>query len=162
MRRADTNELIAGGNVIVSGVAPGVFTSNYSGNGQAAVRNENQSINSASNPATIGSTISICATGQGQVSPVVADGAPAPGGQLARTVAVPTSDAQTCFATQPSVCVAIGSAFGVIQYSGLAPGFVGLWQINVTIPSGIATGNAVPIRVVIDGTASNLVTIAVK
>src|SRR5262249_40745581 len=162
VRRADTNELIAGGNLIVSGVAPGVFTSNYSGNGQAAVRNENQSINSASNPATIGSTISIYATGQGQVSPVVADGAPAPGGQLARPVGVPTSDAQTCFATQPSVCVAIGSAFGTIQYSGLAPGFVGLWQINVTIPSGIATGNAVPIRVVIDGTASNLVTIAVK
>jgi uncharacterized protein (TIGR03437 family) len=43
-----------------------------------------------------------------------------------------------------------------------APGFIGLWQINVTIPAGIATGNAVPVRVLIDGAASNAVTIAVK
>jgi uncharacterized protein (TIGR03437 family) len=39
---------------------------------------------------------------------------------------------------------------------------VGLWQINVTIPSGIATGNAVGMLVIIDGTSSNLVTIAIK
>ena len=58
------------------------------------------------------------------------------------------------------MCVAIGSGFGDVKYSGLAPGFIGLWQINVLIPSG-ATG-VVPIRVVINGTPSNTVTIAVR
>jgi len=37
-----------------------------------------------------------------------------------------------------------------------------LWQINVTIPQGTAPGSAVPIRVVINGTPSNTVTIAVR
>ena len=58
------------------------------------------------------------------------------------------------------MCVAIGSGFGDVKYSGLAPGYIGLWQINVLIPSG-ATG-AVPIRVVINGTPSNTVTVAVR
>lgn len=162
VRTADTNELIAGGFVVASAVAPAIFTANEAGTGQASVRNQDQTVNGPGNPAAIGSTISIYATGQGQVSPPVPDGTAASSVTLSRTVAVSTADAQTCFATQPSVCVAIGSAFGVIQYSGLAPGDIGTWQINVTIPSGIATGSAVPVRVVIDGTASNLVTIAVK
>jgi uncharacterized protein (TIGR03437 family) len=48
-----------------------------------------------------------------------------------------------------------------VQFSGLAPGFVGLWQINVTIPAGPPAG-ATPIRVVVNGTSSNVVTVAVK
>jgi uncharacterized protein (TIGR03437 family) len=126
------------------------------------VRNQDSSVNGPGNAAAIGSVIQIFGTGQGQVSPAVTDGTSASGAPLSNTVAVPTADAKTCFATQPSMCVAIGSGFGTIQYSGLAPGFVGLWQINVIIPSGIATGNSVGVRVVIDGTSSNLVTIAVK
>jgi len=59
------------------------------------------------------------------------------------------------------MCVAVGSNFGNVQYSGLAPGYVGLWQINVTIPAGTPAG-AVPVRVVINSTASNTVTIAVR
>jgi uncharacterized protein (TIGR03437 family) len=60
------------------------------------------------------------------------------------------------------MCVAVGSNFGNVQYSGLAPGYVGLWQINVTIPQGTPAGSAVPVRVVIDSSSSNLVTVAVK
>jgi adhesin/invasin len=60
------------------------------------------------------------------------------------------------------MCVAIGaSGFGDVKYSGLAPGFIGLWQINVVIPSGIPPG-AVSVRVVINGTPSNTVTVAVR
>ena len=162
VRTGDTNEWIAGGSVIAAAVAPGIFTMTETGSGQAAVINHNGFVNGPNNPAAIGETVSIYGTGQGQVSPAIADGMAALSQPLSYTVAVPTSNSQTCFATQPSVCVAIGSAFGAIQYSGLAPGEIGLWQINVTIPSGIVTGNAVGVRVVIDGRASNLVTIAVK
>jgi uncharacterized protein (TIGR03437 family) len=162
VRLADTGELVAGGNLIAAGTSPGIFTLTETGSGQGAVRNQDNSINGPGNPAAIGSTIQIFGTGQGQVSPAVSDGTPAASSPPSNTVAVPTSDAKTCFATQPSMCVAIGSGFGTIQYSGLAPGSVGLWQINVTIPSGIATGNAVGMLVIIDGTSSNLVTIAIK
>ncbi len=162
VRTADTNELIAGGSLIAASVAPAIFTLTETGSGQAAVLNQDNTVNGAGNPAAIGSVIQIYGTGQGQVSPPVSDGTAASGSPTSNTVAVDTTSAQTCFATQPSMCIAIGGAFGNIMYSGLAPGAIGLWQINVTIPSGIATGNAVPMRVVIDGASSNLVTIAVK
>jgi len=162
VRLADTGELVAGGSLLVATASPGLFTLTETGAGQAAVVNQDNTINGASNPAPIGSTISLYGTGQGQVSPAVQDGTPAPASPLSNTVAVPTSSGQTCLTSQPSVCVAIGNAFGTIQYSGLAPGYIGLWQINVTIPAGITTGSAVGVRVVINGTPSNQVTIAVR
>jgi uncharacterized protein (TIGR03437 family) len=124
--------------------------------------NQDNTINGSSNPAPAGSTITFYGTGQGQVSPAVADGTAASASPLSNTIAVPTSDAKTCTNTQPSMCVAIGNAFGAIQYSGLAPGFIGLWQINVTIPAGVTPGSAVPVRVLIDGAPSNIVTIAIR
>ena len=65
----------------------------------------------------------IYGTGQGQVSPAVTDGTAAPSSPpLSSTVAVPTSNGTTCLNNQPSMCVAIGSGFGDVKYSGLAPG----------------------------------------
>jgi uncharacterized protein (TIGR03437 family) len=58
--------------------------------------------------------------------------------------------------------VAIGDTWGNIQFSGLAPNYVGLWQLNVQIPMNAPTGSAVGVRVVINSTPSNLFTIAVK
>ena len=163
VRRADTGELIAGGTVLVAGVSPGLFTLTQDGKGQAAARNQDGITgNGPSNPAPKGSYISLYGTGQGPVSPAVPDGFPASANPTSSTVALPTSDAKTCLSTQPSMCVVIGSSFGNIQYTGLAPTYVGLWQINVQIPSDVAAGNAVPVRVIINGTPSNTVTIAVK
>jgi uncharacterized protein (TIGR03437 family) len=163
VRTADTGELVAGGSVVVAAAAPGIFTANQSGAGQAAVLNQDNTVNSSSNPAAVGSTVVIYGTGQGQVSPSVSDGTAAPGPPgLAQTVAVPTSNASTCLNNQPSMCVAVGSGFGNVVYSGLAPGYIGLWQINVTIPQGTPSGSAVQIRVLINGTPSNLVSIAVR
>ena len=161
VRTADTGELVAGGSLLVSAAAPGIFTTNQAGTGQAAVVNQDGTLNSSSNPAPVGSTILIYGTGQGQVSPAVTDGTAAPGPpNLASTVAVPTTSGTTCLNSQPSMCVAMGSSFGDVKYSGLAPGYIGLWQINVVIPQG-ATGTT-PVRVVIDGIPSNIVTVAVR
>jgi uncharacterized protein (TIGR03437 family) len=162
LRVGDTGELIAGGSLLISSTSPGLFTINQSGSGQAAVVNQDNTINSASNPAPVGSTILLYGTGQGPVSPAVQDGAAAGTSPLSYTIAVPTSNANTCLNSQPSMCVAIGSNFGNVQYSGLAPGYVGLWQINVTIPQGTPPGSAVPVRVVINSTSSNLVMISVR
>ncbi|MCX6633418.1 MAG: hypothetical protein NTW28_37965 [Candidatus Solibacter sp.] len=160
VRTADTGELVAGGSLLVSAAGPGIFTANQAGTGQAAVVNQDGTLNSSSNPAPVGSTILIYGTGQGQVSPAVTDGTAAPAAPLSSTVAVPTASGTTCLNSQPSMCVAMGSAFGDVKYSGLAPGYIGLWQINVVVPQGV-TGT-VPVRVIINGSPSNSVTVAVR
>ncbi len=157
VRVADTGELIAGGTLAVAAASPGLFTVSQDGKGQAAATNQDGRVNSAANPAAKGSIITLYGTGQGQVSPPVPDGTAAPSSPLSNTVTVPTSDARSCIASQPSMCVAIGSSFGDIQYSGLAPGYIGLWQINVRIPQDAASGNSVPVRVL-----SNTVTVAIR
>jgi uncharacterized protein (TIGR03437 family) len=161
VRVAETGELIAGGNVAIGGVSPGLFTASQDGKGQALATNQDGRINSSSNPAAKGSIVSLYGTGQGQVSPPIPDGVAAASSPLSNTVTVLTSDSRTCLTSQPSMCVAVGSAFGDIQFSGAAPGFVGLWQINVKVPADAAAGN-VGIRVLINGVPSNVVTIAVR
>jgi uncharacterized protein (TIGR03437 family) len=47
-------------------------------------------------------------------------------------------------------------------FSGLAPGFVGLYQINVQVPQNAPTGDAVQLMINIGGATSNTVTIAVQ
>jgi len=163
VRVADTGELVAGGSsLLVGSASPGIFTASQNGAGQALVLNQDNTINSSSNPANQGSIIVLYGTGQGQVSPAVPDGNAAPVGTLSNTVAVPTSDQRTCLTSQPSMCVAFGSGtLGDIKFSGLAPGYIGLWQINVAVPQGV-TGSAVPVRIIINGTPSNTVTVAVR
>lgn len=162
VRLSDTGELVAGGSLVVAAVSPGLFTASQDGKGQALAINQDGTPNSATNPAVRGSVISLYGTGQGQVSPAVQDGVAAPTSPLSNTVTVPTSDGHACVTSQPSMCVAMGTSFGGIQYSGLAPGFIGLWQINVTIPQDVPPGNTVPVRVLINGSPSNVITVAVR
>jgi len=49
-----------------------------------------------------------------------------------------------------------------VLFSGLAPGFVGIWQVNTRVPSGAPVGGAVPVRITMAGAASNQVTMAVR
>jgi uncharacterized protein (TIGR03437 family) len=44
----------------------------------------------------------------------------------------------------------------------LVPGLVGLYQVNVQVPSGTPAGSAVPVILSIGGVTSNTVTIAVQ
>jgi uncharacterized protein (TIGR03437 family) len=77
-------------------------------------------------------------------------------------VAVPTTDGNTCLSRQPSVCVAIGNTFGEVLFSGLAANQVGVWQLTVKLPLNGPTGNAIPLRAVINGSPSNIVTVAIR
>jgi uncharacterized protein (TIGR03437 family) len=166
VRAADTGELIAGGSVSVATYSPGFFTQDQNGQGQAAALNQDNTRNSASNPASLGSVVQMFGTGQGPLSVAVADGHPAPANAL--TQAKPTADANTCLNQQPSLCVALGgsgggAALAEIQYSGLAPGLVGVWQLNIKLPSAGLLGNSISVRALLGGSSqSNLVSIAVK
>jgi uncharacterized protein (TIGR03437 family) len=48
------------------------------------------------------------------------------------------------------------------SFSGLAPSFVGLYQVNALVPAGVASGNAVPVTITIGNVTSNTVTIPVQ
>jgi uncharacterized protein (TIGR03437 family) len=162
VRTSDTGELLAGMPLSIAPASPGLFTVSMNGTGQGVVVNQDGTLNSSSNPAARGSAITLYGTGQGRVSPPVPDGGPAPFGPLSGTVTVPASDAKSCLSSQQSMCVVLGNGIGPIQFSGLAPGWVGLWQINITVPSDASTGTAVPVKVVINGVPSNTITIAIR
>jgi uncharacterized protein (TIGR03437 family) len=104
----------------------------------------------ASNPAIAGTTtILIYCTGLGPVSSnQPATGAPASLTNLANT-------------TTPAT-VSIGGVALTSSFSGLAPGFVGLYQVNALVPAGTASGNSVPVTISIGGQTSNTVTIVVQ
>ena len=99
-------------------------------------------------PVAPGDVIAIYCTGLGAVNPAVEDGGPAPSSPLANTVATPT--------------VTIGGQSGKVIFSGLAPGFVGLYQIDVVVPGGITPGNQVPVVISTVGASSPPLTIAVR
>ena len=128
--------------------APGIFTADSTGGGQAAALNQNGTLNNVNNPAQIGSIVTLYATGEGQTSPGGVDG------KTASTAPYPAP-------IQP-VSVTIGGFSAVVNYAGAAPTLVaGVMQINVQVPSGIAPGNSIPVVLAIGGVRSRQVTIAV-
>lgn len=159
VRIAETGELLAGAAVPVASTSAGLFTNQEAGQGPGRILNQDGAANGASTPAARGSIVKILGTGQGPVSPSVPDGEMA--GEDVLTVAVPTSDGATCLTRQPSVCVAIGNTFGEVEFSGLASQMIGVWELRVRIPETALTGN-VPLRAVINGSPSNVVTLAIR
>ena len=107
--------------------SPGAFTNPPGGTGYTAALHPDYSVVSPSKPAQPGETVSVYVTGLGDVSPAVADGAPGP-----------TSPFST---TTNTLTIYIGGTAAATSFVGLAPGLVGLYQINVQIPSTLTTGN---------------------
>jgi uncharacterized protein (TIGR03437 family) len=64
--------------------------------------------------------------------------------------------------TATPATVRIGGMNAPVVFSGLSPEFVGVFQINATVPAGVTPGNQVPLVIEIGGRVSrNDVTIAV-
>ena len=79
-----------------------------------------------SRAATTGDVLVIYANGLGPLQESVASGAPAPSDRLVYTVETPA--------------VTIGGVRAEVKFSGLAPGLVGAYQVNVEVPSGVRSG----------------------
>ena len=86
--------------------------------------------------------------GLGAVTPAIDAGTPAPAFSNVRTVNAAT--------------VTIGGVSAPVSFAGLAPGFVGLYQINAMVPAGVS-GDALPVVVTVAGrSSSGSVTMAVR
>jgi len=136
--------------------SPGIYTATGTGAGQGAILIDGTTTLAApasgpitGQPATRGTFIDIFATGLGPVTNQPLSGAPAqPNPHLSWTKA--------------TVTVTIGGVPATPSFSGLAPGWVGLYQVNVQVPANAPVGDAVPVALSMGGVASNQVTMAVQ
>ncbi|MDZ7640188.1 MAG: hypothetical protein U5J83_18370 [Bryobacterales bacterium] len=95
-----------------------------------------------------GEVIQIFATGAGtDLSSPVIDGTAAGSAPLVDTTKKPR--------------VFIFQQEATVEFSGLSPEFVGLWQINVKVPENASVSGTVPVQIFYDGLLSNVVTINV-
>jgi uncharacterized protein (TIGR03437 family) len=152
----------AAGNSVplnLSPTAPGIFSTNQSGAGQGAILNEDDSFvapagsipGAAAHPARPGDIIVIFASGLGPVTPNLPSGlaSGAGGTNFPQMANYPT--------------VRIGGIVAALDFAGLAPNFVGLYQVNAHIPANVPIGDNVPVEITtFEGQTSNTVTIAVS
>ncbi|MEO8098480.1 MAG: ice-binding family protein [Acidobacteriota bacterium] len=133
--------------------APGIFSVNMLGSGQAMAQIW-PSIQLAApagplgRPVIRGEYIIIFGTGLGTVSNQPTNGAPALSNPLSFTPTLPI--------------VMVGGVAAKVTYSGLAPGFAGLYQVNAVIPLTAPAGPIVELVLTMGGIVSNVVTIAVQ
>jgi uncharacterized protein (TIGR03437 family) len=135
--------------VPVAATAPGIASLAQNGLGAGAITHANGTVVSTSSSAARGETVVIYLTGLGAVTPPVADGAGASG--LSRSNSVQAVYFGATTADQSS-----------ISFQGLAPGYPGLYQINVTIPLGVASGAAVPLAIQTTNGFTDMVDIAIQ
>ena len=116
--------------------SPGVFLVGDT----PAVQDSSFNLITASNPAKRGQGIVIYANGLGPVDKRPVSGDPTSNTGLTSTMTIPV--------------VTIGGVRADVIFSGLTPGIVGLYQINVVVPASAPTGSQ-PLVVSVNGVNSN-------
>jgi uncharacterized protein (TIGR03437 family) len=136
--------------VPVAATTPGIFTLDQSGSGLGAILHTDFTVVDTSHPATSGETVLIFLTGMGAVTPAVADGTAGGGNPPSNTNAKPT--------------VLAGGLAATVSFSGLAPGFPGLYQINAALPvfASIGSTGTVPLAIQVGNSFHDQVDLAVR
>lgn len=135
------------GNVVTIPLADATPSLFEIATGVAAALDQNNQVISPSHPVTRGTVAQLYVNGLGAVTNQPASGDPASGTSLSTTTSQPV--------------VMIGGQNAAVQFSGLAPGFPGLYQINVTVPAGLSVGNQ-SITVALNGQTSKASGIVVQ
>jgi len=133
--------------VALAAYAPAVFEYASGSTLLAAALDLSGNLIGPANPARRGQVIQIYCNGLGPVDNTPPSGEPAPAQPLARTTTVPT--------------VTIGQRPATVSFSGLAPEFAGLYQLNVTVPADAPTGTQ-PLAISIGGVAARTSSLPVQ
>ena len=127
--------------------SPGIFTVPSAGTGPGAILKPDFSLVSATNPAKRGDVVLVFLTGLGAVTPAVRDGALAPTNPLSLVPGTLT--------------IYIGAKPAEILFQGMAPGLVGLYQLNLRVPLNSPTGTSVSFAIDSGDSFHDMVDIAV-
>jgi uncharacterized protein (TIGR03437 family) len=123
-------------NLAIRPAAPGIFRTGVAGpetDLPTVVRDKNNLLVTPSNPVHRGDTLVIYLTGMGQTNPAVDAGLPGPADPPATTLIKPV--------------VELGGVGLPVNFAGLAPGQVGVNQINVAVPGHAPLGLDVPLTI---------------
>ncbi len=123
-------------NLTILPTAPGVFRNGVAGTRNdlpAVFRAANGLLVTDTNPIHRGDTITIYLTGLGRTSPAVDAGVPAPGDPLASVIVPPA--------------VTLGGVALPVEFAGLTPGSIGVYQINARVPSDVPPGLDQPLTI---------------
>jgi uncharacterized protein (TIGR03437 family) len=131
--------------VPVLAAQPGIIAYNVGGTNFGVVLHANFQLADSAHPVVAGETVLIYCVDLGAISPALKDGEAGTGAEI--TVATPTAT--------------LGGKNAPISFHGTAPGFVALFQVNVQVPTGLASGNQ-PLVLTISGVSSQTVQLPVK
>jgi uncharacterized protein (TIGR03437 family) len=132
-------------NVVIAPNAPAIFLTGVSGpdtNVPTLIRAANNLLVTDSNPVHRGDMLVIYLTGLGQTNPAVTAGQPSPSNPLATTVTPPI--------------VTLGGQNLPVVFSGLSPGEIGVYQINVDVPGATPLGLSVPLTITQSGFSTTI------
>jgi len=132
-------------DLAVAATGPGVFTPLTSTH-VLALNLSDGTLNTPQTPAQPGQYVTAYLTGQGAVNPAAPTGDAAPLDPLSFPVA--------------PVLVKIGGKAATLQFAGLAPGFVGLMQMNIQIPD--VPAGELPLEVSVGGVSAQQTTISIR
>ena len=140
-------------DVLMGTAVPGIFSTAGNGQGQGHIyvagADGSLTLAGSANPAKVGDTLVMYCSGLGPLDSAVTDGGAAPLDRLVNTL--------------NPVSVQIGSVTVPATFAGLSPGFaVGLYQVNVVVPPGVAAGDNVPVVLSVAGQSSPAVTMVVR
>jgi uncharacterized protein (TIGR03437 family) len=108
---------------------PGLFSESEQGQGLAKILHTDYRQVTPDNPTIPGDVLQIFLTGLGDVGPTIADGGlgPTPPQQLSEAIA--------------NITAYVDNVQAPVSFAGLAPGLAGLYQVNITVPTGVSDGD---------------------
>ena len=119
--------------VPVAATAPGIYTLDQSGSGGGAILHADYTLVNADKPAIGGETVLVYLTGLGTVTPTLADGT--------------AGNINTLYRSDADLVVYVGGEPATVLFKGLAPGYPGLYQLNVTLPQFLKASGNLPLAI---------------
>jgi uncharacterized protein (TIGR03437 family) len=134
-------------NLQIGELAPAIFTLAQTGEGSGLFLHADGSVVLFQSPTRAGETISLLCTGLGKLKQNFPSG-----------VVATNPPPETLVTPQ----ITVGGISAEVKFSGLAPGYAGLYRLDFVVPAGAPKALAVPVQMSVGAAASNTVVITVN